>query len=213
MSTTQPAPLKRCSLLRRRADMSVDAFRTHWAAPHAAIARSMGGIARYTQNRVDQVLWERNEGEGAFPCDGIVELEFQDGPALAQANASPAVQRLLPEDEPRFMAAITLCNVSAGARQTWPGRTKVMLAATLGGTCSDHDMHAALAASGCLEHSMDRVLAVNHRATLAYETRPPHLFATLWFDGPTIAPDWARAIARLVERGTAWHIDPLPILG
>src|SRR4051812_46215206 len=109
VSEPESAPAKRCCLLRRRRDLSFETFREYWAGPHAAIARTMPGIARYTQNRVAEQLWERHTGSMAFECDGIVELEFRDEKAMAEANASDEARRLLPEDELRFLDAITLC--------------------------------------------------------------------------------------------------------
>ena len=183
MTTSEPETLaKRCCLLRRRRDLSVAAFRDHWAGPHAAIARTLPGIARYTQNRVAKQLWERHAVAPAFGCDGIVELEFRDEKAMAEANASDAARRFLPEDELRFLDAITLCVAPAGARQTWPGKVKLMLAGRLQDGVPDGALQDALGTSGCVEYSVDRVSATFHREDLGWEAEPPHVFSTLWFD-------------------------------
>jgi hypothetical protein len=211
---------KRCSLLRRRRDLTVDAFRDHWAGPHAAIARTMPGIARYTQNRIAEQLWAQHGAVPAFECDGIVELEFRDQRAMAEANASDAVRHLLPEDELRFLDGITLCAVPAGSRQTWPGMVKVMMAARLLDGIPADRLGDVLGTSGCIEQSVDPVSATFHRERLGHETQPPQFFATLWFDprhelGATFAAEspWRRAAAACIGRGTVWRCDPLAIVG
>ena len=213
-------PTKRCSLLRRRRSLTHDAFRAHWAGPHADIARLMPGIARYTQNRIADRLWSLPVP--AFDCDGIVELEFRDARAMSEANASDAVQRLLPEDEPRFVDAITLCRVPAGACQTRAGRTKAMLAARLSDSSAGSldALREAVQASGCIECSIDPVQGSFHRQQLSHEAEPPHAFATLWFEPQADlraafaeGSGWDRAARACIVRGTVWHIDALPIIG
>ncbi len=211
---------KRSSLLRRRANLPVEAFRAHWAGPHADIARGVVGIARYTQNRVDATLWTASGG--GFACDGIVELEFRDAQVMAEAGHSEAVQRLFPEDEPRFLDAITLCRVPAGARQTWPGMVKAMLAVRLDddAAVAGGALREALQATGRVECSVDPVLGSFHRQQLGHEAEPPHAFATLWFEaahdlagvfGP--GSGWARAARSCIVRGSVWRCDALPIVG
>lgn len=213
---------KRCSLLQRRADLPVDAFRAHWAGPHAAIARQAPGIACYTQNRIEERLWAWSDEGPAYDGDGIVELEFRDGRSILEANASEVVQRLLPEDELRFLRGITLCRVPSGARQTWPGRGKAMLAARLAGDphAALERLEAALRLSGCARCSVDPVVDSFHRDRLDHEAAPPQVFASLWFDpqvdlAATIAagPAWLDAAGHCIARGSLWRCDPLVIIG
>ena len=212
---------KRCSLLQRRADMGPEAFRAHWAQPHAEIARRVPGIRRYTQNRVERTLWADGGGHAPYACDGIVELEFLSEPAMAEANASAAVLQELPADEPHFLRGITLCRVPVGARQTWPGQRKVMLALhhAQGVTGLAARVGEALGALPLLEHSVDPVHSSFHREALHHEVPAPQLFATLWFApgadlaallGPGSA--WAAAMSGLGVHGAAWLCDPLPIV-
>lgn len=210
---------KRTSLLVRRSDLTVEAFRKHWAGPHAAIATSMPRIARYTQNRVEGVVWIAPGNHEPYKADGIVELEFESEQAMAEAGKSESVRRLLPEDEPRFMSAITLCQVPAGAQQIRPGNTKVMVAARLADGRDIMDLFDVLATAKPLEVSVDPVLGAAHRDVLAYEKEEPHAFATLWFEperslagvfGPI--SEWQKAASQCLTRGTAWLIDPLPIM-
>ncbi len=212
---------KRCSLLKRRQDLSVQSFRDHWAGPHAVIARAMPGISRYTQNRILECLWTRQPSFETSSCDGIVELEFRDEPSLLEANESDAVRRLLPEDEPRFLSGITLCRVPVGARQTWQGMSKVMLVARLTDPNGSpvEKMEALLLASGCVESSVDVVADAFHRSHLAYESDPPEIFATLWFDPRSDLQKafgehsaWHKAAAKCLIRGAAWLCDPLAIV-
>jgi uncharacterized protein (TIGR02118 family) len=210
---------KRCSLLRRRHDLSVEAFREHWAGPHATIACAMPGISRYTQNRVIERLWA-SEPE-AYDCDGLVELEFRDEQALREANESEAVRKLLPEDEPRFVDAITLCRVPAGALQIWPERSKVMLAARLrdGTENGAERLQDLLVSSGCLASSIDVVADVFHRTGLLHESVPPQVLVTLWFDPRDDLREifaerspWAMCASSRLERGAAWLCDPLSVV-
>ncbi|MBK7458122.1 MAG: EthD domain-containing protein [Betaproteobacteria bacterium] len=220
-NTSSPSAIKRTSLLRRRAGLSVEAFRQHWAGPHAAIAVTMGGLAQYTQNRVVRTLW--NHPVAGYACDGIVELEFVDPQVMRQSASSAAVQTLLPADELRFMGAITLCRVPGGARQTHASRAKVMLAARLidaASTEASGRLGRLLADSGCLDWSIEAVQRVFHRDALEYEKEPPHAFASLWFEPTqdiepvfTAVSQWSRAALGVIERGSAWLCDPLAIVG
>ena len=209
---------KRTSLLVRRADLSVDEFRTYWAGPHAAIAITMPGIARYTQNCVDKVVWT-NAGGAPYLADGIVELEFKSEQAMAEAGSSPAVRRLLPEDEPRFLSAITLCQVPAGAEQVRSGCVKVILAARLHDGKDVANLDVVLKAAKPLAYSVDPVGDAAHREALAYENEAPHAFATLWFEAErsltkvfSADSNWQRVAVENLKRATAWLIDPLPIV-
>lgn len=219
MSAEIGSKAKRTSLLVRRSDLTMEEFRTHWAGPHAAIATTMPGIACYTQNRVDRVLWIAPSDDEPYKADGIVELEFESERAMAEAGKSEAVRRLLPEDEPRFMSAITLCQVPTGAQQIRPGHTKVMVAARLADGKDIMDLFGVLAATNPLQVSVDPVFGAAHRDVLAYEREEPHAFATLWFEperslasvfGPE--SEWQLAATQGLKRGTAWLIDPLPIV-
>jgi hypothetical protein len=212
---------KRTSLLQRRRDRSVEAFREHWAGAHAAIACTMPGIANYTQNRVSECLWSPADSALAYDADGIVELEFRNEQLLAQANASEAVRALLPEDEPRFLEGITLCRVPVGARQVWPGTTKVMLAAcVVGGASRALDaLEQAIALTGAIEASIEPVSAAFHRTHLRHEAHAPEVFATLWFPQAVdlksvfaAGSAWTAAAAHCIEAGALWRSDPLVIV-
>lgn len=218
--TQTESSCKRSSLLQRRADLSSESFRDHWAGPHAAIARTMPGIARYTQNRTSERIWMAAP-DRTFDSDGIVELEFRNERAMMEANAGDAVQKLLPEDELCFLDGITLCRVPGGARQIWPGMMKVMVAACLEDPADStaERLHEMLATTGCIASSIDTVCGSSHRSRLRYESDPPHFFATLWFaaqDDPRArfgdGSPWVRAARTRVRRGAAWLCDPLAVV-
>lgn len=212
---------KRASLLQKRHDLALQAFREHWAGPHAAIACTMPGITRYTQNRAIERLWQTAYPARGYDCDGIVELEFRDERAVGAANASETVRMRLPADEPNFLDGITLCRVPSGARQSWPGRAKVMVAARLAdeSAVALDVFEQALARTGCEECSIEPVTESFHRPALRHETEPPHVFATLWFpSSPNLRSAfadnsaWGGAANGCVVRGAAWLCDALPIV-
>lgn len=96
--------IKRMTLLRQRSDISRDAFRKHWAEPHADIARGFPALAAYNQNRVERSLW--SFGPIKLQVDGIVELWFESHEGMIEAGKSDTTRQLI-EDEPRFMSGIT----------------------------------------------------------------------------------------------------------
>jgi hypothetical protein len=220
MSKIERSKAKRSSLLRRRNALTIDEFRTHWAGPHAKIATGMPGIKAYTQNRVTGTLWS-NAHEAGYECDGIVELEFESEFAMAAASETEVVKRGLPEDEVKFLEAITLCLVEDGAPQLRPDRFKVMIAAKLA-DASESTLslfQQSLRAAGCAHWSTERVETTAHRESLGFERDPPSVFATLWFAGEGDAVrafgsgNWLMEIEKVVSRATAWKIDPLKIVG
>ncbi len=87
------ALLKRMSTLRRRSDISEDAFRREWIV-HRDHVRKMPGMSGYRQNVV--IARERVKGQPCgyeeLPIDGIVELWFEDAATLEAAFSSPAGQ-------------------------------------------------------------------------------------------------------------------------
>jgi uncharacterized protein (TIGR02118 family) len=93
------------SLLKRRADLSVEAFQHHWRYDHAKLIARLPGVRRYAQSHP---LDECYRGEQP-PYDGIAELWAADSQAfrdIAASDAYAAVQA----DEQKFLerAAIAL---------------------------------------------------------------------------------------------------------
>lgn len=210
-------PAKRCSLLRRRLGTTFQQFSEHWAGPHAAIALKMPGISRYTQNRVSEVLWQTGD---SFACDGVVELEFTDAGAMAKAGEGDAVRTLLPQDEERFLDAITLCRVPGGAPQIRPGMSKVILTGCFSERGDVSSLRDLLQSSGTRSSTVDLVLETFHRSRLGFEADAPQVFATGWFDNVAAmrtafseSSIWLHEAPPLFRRATAWNIDPLKIVG
>lgn len=223
MSSSRQPPdnRKRCSLLRRRSDLTAQAFRDHWSGPHADIAKTIPGIAQYTQNRVIERFWTLSPNGQSYECDGLVELEFTSESSMVAANASDAVQKQLPRDELLFLDGITLCRVQGGAQQVWPGKSKVMLAVRLLNASQDNPQAwtMLLADIVCAGYSVDWVSDTFFRPQLRHEQIPPQLFATFWFDSPQSARAafgeqslWFVQATQFVERGAAWLCDPLPVI-
>jgi hypothetical protein len=107
-SPKRGALFKRVSTLKRRADLSEDDFRREWIA-HRDLVRQMPGIAGYRQNVV--IARERIKGQpcgyGELPIDGIVELWFEDGPALEAAFGSAAGRTAMKHAQ-TFLGEITV---------------------------------------------------------------------------------------------------------
>lgn len=223
MSSSRQTPVnsKRCSLLQRRSNLSTQAFRDHWSGPHADIAKTIPGIAQYTQNRVIERIWSHAPEGGGYDCDGLVELEFSSESSMVAANATDAVQKQLPLDELRFLDGITLCRVPGGARQVWPGKSKVMLAVRLLNVSHDNPQAWMMlfADIACAAYSVDWISDTFSRPQLRHEQIPPQLFATFWFDSPQSARTafgehslWSLQASQFVERGAAWLCDPLSVI-
>lgn len=91
--TPRGAPLlKRMSTLKRREDVSPEAFRHEWFEVHSILVKRLPEVKGYTQN----LIFDRRHGRGApatrdeLPIDGIVELWFEDVSSLESAFRSPA---------------------------------------------------------------------------------------------------------------------------
>lgn len=107
--------LKRISLLRRRADLSEDAFRREWVV-HAELVFAMPGVSGYRQN----VITQRQRVKGqlcsyeALPIDGIVELWFESPTTLEAAFSSAEGQRTMQHAQ-TFLGEITAFQVEERA--------------------------------------------------------------------------------------------------
>ena len=86
------------TLLKRRPDLSVDAFQRYWQYEHAEIIARLPGIQRYVQSRA---LRENYQGrEPAY--DGIAELWANDSQAFREIAASE-VYAEVQADEVKFL--------------------------------------------------------------------------------------------------------------
>ncbi|AMD47150.1 EthD family reductase [Bordetella holmesii] len=91
--------VKRIGLLKRRPDMTMEAFHAHWLNVHAALCVKLPGLERYAVNLIVQ------DAEDPLGFDGFSELWFKDEAALKAAFDSPEGKTLL-ADLPNFMSEI-----------------------------------------------------------------------------------------------------------
>ena len=98
--------------LRRLPELSREEFQRYWRETHGPLVRERAGvlgIQRYVQvhSLSDALSTPLRESRGApEPYDGVAELWFADGAAVAAAGASEAARRAgaeLLEDERRFI--------------------------------------------------------------------------------------------------------------
>ena len=213
--------IKRMTLLARREETSTSMFRAYWAGGHAQLALSLPGVCKYTQNRVDDILWQDGSGE-PFRIDGIVELFFTDADIMAAAQTSDTGRLLIPEDEPNFLKGWTLCVVETDGPHDHPG-VKVLLPVAVTAGMAIGDAAGALrdvsSVAGCTAVAINTVLHHARRERLWCEPIPPDLVAVYWFDGKDAA---VAAFARggvldttlkgLARKASALLCDPLTIL-
>jgi uncharacterized protein (TIGR02118 family) len=102
-------PLVKCmSLLRRRAELSPEAFQREWRDAHAPLVRAVHGLRGYRQNLVigRQVPKGTTVGYEGLPIDGIGESWFDSKDALAAALGS-AQGRALVAHARTFVGEVT----------------------------------------------------------------------------------------------------------
>ena len=90
--------IKVCELVRRRPDLSVEEFQTHWREVHGPIVAGIPGLLRYVQSH--PLLGGYRRGDLAY--DGLAELWFDDKEAL-RAIASTVELGRAKTDEPNFI--------------------------------------------------------------------------------------------------------------
>ncbi|MDK3018398.1 EthD family reductase [Pseudodonghicola flavimaris] len=185
--------IKRCTLLRRREDVPVPAFRDHWSSIHADIAAGFDGLDRYNQNHVTRVCWQF--GPPRFQVDGIVELWFGSQADVDRAAQSDTTRALI-VDEPNFLSGLTAlvvgeadCPQAAAAeaakymvlaRSTAPVRLEAALVAHC----------AALTAAGtAITLSIDPLTPGFTRETLWSEPQPPTLLISIRTADPRLVSE------------------------
>ncbi|MES2840334.1 MAG: EthD domain-containing protein [Pseudomonadota bacterium] len=214
--------MKRMTLLARREGMSTSDFRSYWAGPHGKLALEMEGINRYTQNRVDKVLWSRF-GVPAFSVDGIVELWFEGEDAMRRAQASSIGKLHIPADEPNFLRGWTLCLVDDPLAEAVSQHVKVMVPFVLKADADREIIDGQLArlvrevgSENLGSFSLNWTASSARRDRLWAEPLPPTGFAVFWFANLGSAHDafaadglLALGLQSLVDEGTAYLVDPL----
>lgn len=176
--------IKRCTLLRRREDVSKQAFGDHWSTVHADIAAGFDGLVRYNQNHVRRICW--HYGQPRFQVDGIVELWFASQAAVDQAAQSDTTRALI-IDEPNFLSGLTALGVGrADYTDVEHAEAKYMILALAPDPerfrTALNAWHRSLqpkdAATFVL--SVETFVPGFTRETLWSEPQPPNLMVTLW---------------------------------
>lgn len=98
--------IKRVSLLRRHAHLSVAEFFAHWSGPHVAIVRQLPGLRGLRLGPVQS--WSPQ----AAAWDGLGEVWFETIAAAEAAFASEPCRSLLIEDRKLFIAELQSCFVT-----------------------------------------------------------------------------------------------------
>ncbi|WP_162575619.1 EthD domain-containing protein [Variovorax sp. PBL-H6] len=172
------------TLLAKKDGLSTADFRSYWAGPHAALALGMGGISKYSQNRVEKVLWTTGDAP-RFNVDGIVELYFKDDEAMRVAQASSIGQRHIPADEPEFLRGWTLCIVDTeGEEGTSVAAPVKVIVPFLLGSCSKDMVATAIqryASETGSKFALNWTASTARRERLWTEPSPPDGFLVLWF--------------------------------
>jgi len=98
------AEVKLLALLKRRSDLSAEAFHAHWSGPHGDLFRNTPALAdtilAYQQNHRAELDYERDP---EFPFDGMAEQWYASLDAFyAGAGGAPFTEVVVPDEE-RFM--------------------------------------------------------------------------------------------------------------
>ncbi len=92
--------IKLVSVIRRRADLSVEAFQDYWLGTHAAVVARLPGLRRYVQSHTLRSGYRKLTPA----ADGLAELWFDDTAALRALEGSAELAAVR-EDERAFIAA------------------------------------------------------------------------------------------------------------
>ena len=93
------------SLMKRRADISVEAFRKHWLDPHGVMTAELPGVRRYVQSHCIASP-SANALAGKLDIIGFAELWFDDTEARRIAYTSPRIAECNIDSE-QFIGAVT----------------------------------------------------------------------------------------------------------
>jgi uncharacterized protein (TIGR02118 family) len=92
---TSPGAAKGVGFVRRKPDMTVEAFQRHWREVHGPLGAALPGLRRYVQSHVRLSAYHR----GRDPAwDGIAIIWFDDSTALRAATSTPEWDRAKADD-------------------------------------------------------------------------------------------------------------------
>ena len=95
--------IKAITLIRRKPDLTVEAFQEYWLHRHVPVIKCLPGIRRYVQNHPLPENYDR----GTVVYDGIAELWGADSQSFKSMAASD-VYPLVQADEERFIDCTSL---------------------------------------------------------------------------------------------------------
>jgi uncharacterized protein (TIGR02118 family) len=188
------------SLIRKREDLSVEAFRKHWLDPHGVITARLPGTRSYVQGHVVDHL-AMNEAARAADIQGFAVLAFDSIEQRDLAYSSPVI-RACNIDSEQFIGAVRRLVTEPIVRMSPPGgmgAAKVYLLRLDSGSAGS--AVDALAGVGGLEGLCGHV---DHRILSQApppESRIPDLgisvanFSELWFEDEAALGRHAEALA------------------
>ena len=88
--------------VKRRADMSVEAFQHHWRTQHARLVRDCPASARYIRRYVQCLTLPAHYAAGEPAFDGTAELWFDSDEDRAKFFSDPDYLATVQPDEGRF---------------------------------------------------------------------------------------------------------------
>ena len=91
--------VKLVGFIRKRADLTMEAFGFHWLETHTKLASQLPGLRRYTVNIIDREQYPN------CAYDGFSELWFDSREALDAAFSGPGVLALT-ADIPLFIGEL-----------------------------------------------------------------------------------------------------------
>jgi uncharacterized protein (TIGR02118 family) len=97
--------IKSISLLTRKEKMTHEQFVRHWYDVHAPLARAVPGLRRYVQSHILEERKRPDIPSTDVTVDGIAELWYDDGDAMARAVATPQAKALF-DDGALFIGRI-----------------------------------------------------------------------------------------------------------
>lgn len=95
-----PSLPKLVAFLKKKPDMSVEAFQARWRSPHGQLGSAVPGVRRYVQCHV---LTSGYKSGRAPMFDGVAESWFESDEAMRAGGNTPQYKALR-ADEPNFLA-------------------------------------------------------------------------------------------------------------
>lgn len=94
------------SLIRRRDDVTLRQFKSHWLSPHGPLTAALPGTLRYDQNHTIPDAMGTNAAARTMRIDGFPILAFGDADSRRAAHTSPQMSACN-EDSRQFIGAVS----------------------------------------------------------------------------------------------------------